>query len=130
MFRRVLDRHGKVLANLAIRERSLSLDMTYFDHNGKSYVCWSQPQWYGEEQERASLYIATVNPEQPWRLTSDSVRICRNEYGWDRNCGVASGVAVGPYVLKRGDKIYMAHSGSDVGPKYTVGLLGLDAAGV
>jgi len=126
--RRVLDRHGKVLADLAIRERSISLDMTYFEHNGKSYVCWSQPRWFGEEQERAALYIATVNPEQPWRLTSDPVRICRNEYGWDRGGGVASGVSEGPYVLKRGDRIYMVHSGSNVGPNYTVGLLEIAAA--
>ncbi len=125
---RVVDRHGRVLADLAERERNISLDMTYFEHNGKSYVCWSQPKWFGEEQELASLYIATVNPEAPWRLTGDPVRICRNEYGWDRNGRVASGVAEGPYVLKRGDKLYMVFSGSNVGPKYVVGLLEMSAA--
>jgi GH43 family beta-xylosidase len=125
---RVVDRHGRYLSDLAEREFNISLDMTYFEHSGQAYVCWSQPRWFGELQERASLYIATVNPEQPWRLTSDPVRICRNEYGWDRDGGIASGVAEGPYVLKHGDRIYMVYSGSNVGPRYTVGMLELDAA--
>ncbi|MNB86415.1 Extracellular exo-alpha-(1-_5)-L-arabinofuranosidase precursor [compost metagenome] len=127
--RRVLDRHGKVLSDLAEREMSISLDMTYFEHIGKSYVCWSQPKWHGEVQERASLYIATVDPEEPWRLTSDAVRICRNEYGWDRNGDVASGVSEGPHVLKHGDRLYMVFSGSNVGPRYTVGVLEMAASG-
>ncbi|WP_338786517.1 hypothetical protein [Metabacillus sp. FJAT-53654] len=71
--------------NPADGECSISLDMTYFEHNGKAYVCWSQPKWFGEERENASLYIATVNSNVPWRLTCESVRICRNEYGWERN---------------------------------------------
>lgn len=127
--RRITDRHGKPLADPSQRERDICLDMTYFEHNGNSYFCWSQPKWIGKEQELASLYIATVDPEQPWRLTGDPVRICRNEYGWERNGGAASGVSEGPYVLKRMDKLYMVYSGSSVGPTYTVGLLELDAAG-
>ncbi len=124
--KRILDRDGNYLSDLAERERNLSLDMTYFEHDGKSYVCWSQPKWFEEQQELAALYIATVNPEQPWILTSDSVRICRNEYGWDRN---DRGVAEGAFVMKREGKIYMVYSGSGVGPRYTVGLLELPAEG-
>jgi GH43 family beta-xylosidase len=126
--RRVLDHHGKVLADPNDRAHNVSLDMTYFEHNGKAYVVWSQPKWFGEEQERASLYIATIDPALPWQLTSDPVRICRNEYGWDRNGDVASGVAEGPFVLMRNDKIYMVYSGSNVGPHYAVGLLEMLAA--
>ncbi|MBB3113123.1 GH43 family beta-xylosidase [Paenibacillus phyllosphaerae] len=125
--RRVLDRHGKALTDLAKREHSISLDMTYFEHNGKSYVCWSEPKWFGEQQERASLYLAAVDPAKPWQLTSEPVQIARNEYGWDRNGGIASGVAEGPFVLKRGDTLYMAYSGSNVSPNYTVGLLAMSA---
>jgi GH43 family beta-xylosidase len=126
--RRVLDRHGKVLADPNDRASSFSLDMTYFENNGKAYVVWSQSKWFGEEQERASLYIATIDPALPWQLTSDPVRICRNEYGWDRNGDVASGVAEGAFVLKRNDKIYQVYSGSNVGPHYAVGLLEMFAA--
>ncbi|WP_342548854.1 family 43 glycosylhydrolase [Paenibacillus sp. FSL P2-0089] len=126
---RVLDRHGKVLGDLAERERNINLDMTYFEYGGQSYVCWSQPKWHKEVQELASLYIATVDPDMPWRLTSDPVKICQNEYGWDRNGKVASGVAEGPYVLKHEDAVYMVYSGSSVGPTYTVGMLELIKAG-
>ncbi|MFD1176677.1 family 43 glycosylhydrolase [Paenibacillus puldeungensis] len=125
---RVLNRHGEVLTDTHHRERDISLDMTYFELGGKSYVCWSQPKWIGEEQELAALYMATVNPEQPWRLTSDPVRICRNEYGWDRNGGIASGVSEGPYVLKQGSRMFMIFSGSGVGPTYAVGMMEMSAA--
>lgn len=62
-------------------------------------------------------------------MTSDAVRICRNEYGWDRNGDVASGVSEGPHVLKHGDRLYMVFSGSNVGPRYTVGVLEMAASG-
>ncbi|MBD3921755.1 family 43 glycosylhydrolase [Paenibacillus sp. PR3] len=127
--RRVLNRHGKFIADLADREHSISLDMTYFEHKGQSYVCWSQPVWFGDDRELASLYIATIHPDEPWRLTSDPVRICRNEYGWDRNGGAASGVSEGAYILKRDDRLFMVFSGSNVGPNYTVGILELIAEG-
>lgn len=126
--KRVLNRHGEVLCDPSAQAHSLSLDMTYFEHNGRSYVCWSEPKWFDGEQERASLYIATVDPGMPWRLTSDPVRICRNEYGWDRNGGIASGVSEGAFVMKRGDRLYMVFSGSNVGPYYTVGLMELHAS--
>lgn len=126
--RRVLNRQGEVLANPYIHERCVTLDMTYFEHKGKSYVCWSQAQWFGEEQERASLYLATVNPQDPWRLTCPPARICRNEYGWDRNGGEASGVSEGAFVLVQEHKLFMVFSGSSVGPNYAVGLLEMDAS--
>src|SRR5699024_3387263 len=126
--KRVVDQEGSFLSDPVEKEYSISLDMTYFEHQGISYVCWSQPKWFGEDQERASLYLATVDPEEPWILTRPAVQICRNEYGWDRNGGSASGVSEGPFVLKHQDKLYMSFSGSEVGPRYAVGLLEMNVA--
>ncbi|WP_433440784.1 family 43 glycosylhydrolase [Nonomuraea sp. CA-141351] len=96
----------------------ISLDMTYFEDAGRAYVAWSQ-RYITDHVGDAEIWIATIDPIDPWRLTSDPVRLISAEYGWDVNDG---NVAEGPFVVRHGDRIVMTYSGSAVGPTYVVGL--------
>ncbi len=94
----------------------LSLDMTYLEDGGRSYVMWSQ-RYITDRIGDAELWIATIDPADPWRLTSDPVRIVTAEYGWDHE------VAEGPFALRHGDRLVVTYSGSAVGPTYAVGAI-------
>jgi GH43 family beta-xylosidase len=94
----------------------LSLDMTYVEDGGRSYVIWSQ-RYITDRIGDAELWIATIDPTDPWRLTSDPVRIVTAEYGWDHE------VAEGPFALRHGDRLVVTYSGSAVGPTYAVGAI-------
>ncbi|WP_440322184.1 family 43 glycosylhydrolase [Laedolimicola sp.] len=105
----------------ALYNGGITLDMTYFEVNGTHYVCWAQRQITSSENGTSDLWIATIDPENPYRLTSDPACILRCRYGWDRVDGAA--VDEGPYVIQRDGKIYMTFSGSSVSNNYVVGLL-------
>ena len=93
----------------------VSLDMTYFtDDEGQAYYAW---------QQVCTTWIATVDPEEPARLTSDPVSIIEPEYAWDNAC------AEGPNVHTRDGQLLMIYSGSSVGDTYTTGLATADASG-
>lgn len=93
----------------------MSLDMTYFqDDLGKSYYVW---------QQLGATYIATMDPSDPYTITSDPVLIVSPEYAWDNS------IAEGPNVLNRDGKLYLLYSGSAVGVTYTTGLAMADASG-
>lgn len=94
----------------------ISLDMTYFqDEKGQSYYAW---------QQLGSIFIATVDPMiDPYKITSEPVRIVVPEYAWDNK------IAEGPNVTLRDGKFYMLYSGSEVGNSYTTGLAIADASG-
>jgi GH43 family beta-xylosidase len=94
----------------------LSLDMTYVEDGGRSYVIWSQ-RYITDRIGDAELWIATIDPAEPWRLTSHPVRIVTAEYGWDHE------VAEGPFALRHGDRLVVTYSGSAVGPTYAVGAI-------
>lgn len=94
----------------------LSLDMTYVEDGGRSYVIWSQ-RYITDRTGDAELWIATIDPADPWRLTSDPVRIVTAEYGWDHE------VAEGAFALRHGDRLILTYSGSQVGPTYAVGAI-------
>lgn len=94
----------------------LSLDMTYVEDAGRSYVLWSQ-RYITDRIGDAELWIATIEPANPWRLTSDPVRIVTAEYGWDHE------VAEGPFALRHGDRLVVTYSGSAVGPTYAAGAI-------
>jgi GH43 family beta-xylosidase len=94
----------------------LSLDMTYLEDGGRGYLVWSQ-RYITDRVGDAELWIATVDPADPWRLTSEPVRIVSAEYGWDHE------VAEGPFALRHGDRIVVTYSGSAVGPTYAVGAI-------
>ena len=81
--------------------QGITLDMTYFEVGDQSYVVWAQRQRHPVDNG-SWLYIATVNKNEPWKLTSDRVCICKPDYGWDNN---NTFVVEGPFVLQRDGKI-------------------------
>lgn len=96
--------------------QNISLDMTYFEDSGQSYYAW---------QMLGAVFIATMDPSDPTRLTSEPQRIVVPEYAWDNT------IAEGPNVHIRDGVIHMIYSGSTVGDTYTTGLVtapaGVDA---
>ncbi len=96
-----------------------SLDMTYFEHNGEHYVIWAQ------KGSASDLYMATIDPEKPWRLTSKPLTLSVPEYYWEK---ARYAVCEGPAVLIHGDKVFVFYSAAGTGPEYCVGLLMADAA--
>lgn len=112
-----------------LNPNGISLDMTYFEDGGRSYVMWSNRINRGWRRnalspdfEPADVYIATVAPDTPWILTSDPVRVVRPMYGWDR---LQTEVDEGPFALKHGDDLFVTVSGSstEVDILYCLGLL-------
>jgi len=106
-------------------DNGISLDMTYFKDAGRHYVMWSnRVMRYGTSlvAESADVYIATIDPAQPWQLTSEPVCVVRPMYGWDR---YETEVDEGPYLLRHGDDLFVTISGSSTGMAdlYDVGLL-------
>lgn len=125
-----LNKNGDVLYD---RKNGITLDMTYFEDGGEHYVCWAQRGTSGSEPRTSDLYIGTIDPEEPWKLTSDSIMIRRCKQSWDRDGGDGGqlgGVDEGPFPIKYGDKIMITYSGGShtipsgksIGT-YTVGLL-------
>lgn len=100
----------------------ITLDMTCFTVGNTPYVVWAQRTMHLKEQEfgNSDLYIASVDPEAPWQLTSQPVCICRPSYGWDR---IDTTVDEGPFILRHGDDLFLTFSGSSVSVLYCVGLL-------
>ena len=109
-----------------LTEGGISLDMTWFRDRGRDYVMWSDRKIrYGTDPlviEPADIYIATVDPAAPWQATSEPVCVLRPMYGWDR---YETEVDEGPYLLRRGDELFVTISGSSTGMAdlYDVGLL-------
>ena len=52
--------------------------MTYFENNGIHYVIWAQ------KGTASDLYMATINPDEPWKLTSKPMLLTTPEYSWER----------------------------------------------
>lgn len=94
-----------------------SLDMTYFECNGKSYVIWAQ------SVGNSNLYIARVNPEEPWKTTTKAMLLTKPEYYWEK---VSIPVNEGPAVLIHDNKVIVAFSASATGPEYCIGLMYAD----
>ena len=93
-----------------------SLDMTYFEAAGRSYVIWAQ-----HNPERIScLYLAEIDPKEPWKLISMPMLLTEPEYDWEK---VRYSVNEGPAVLKHGKDIFVCFSASGTGPEYCVGVL-------
>lgn len=106
----------------ALYDKGITLDMTYFQVGDTHYLCWAQRQITGGNGT-SDLWIATIDPSNPYQLTSDPVCILRNQYGWDR---VDTTVDEGPFVIQNDGKIYMTFSGAATGNLYVVGLLTAD----
>ncbi|HOO06658.1 MAG TPA: family 43 glycosylhydrolase [Ruminococcus sp.] len=96
---------------------NFSLDMTYFEHNGKHYVIWA------EIKGDSSLFMAEIDPAQPWKLTSKPILLTKPEYSWEL---VNNRVNEGPAVMKANGKVYVFFSASGTGSEYCVGRLEAD----
>ena len=113
--------NGKILT-----EGGISLDMTEFEVNGVHYVMWSDRKIHGTGTELypapADIYIAIIDPDRPWQLISEPQCIMRPVYGWDR---CQTEVEEGPYLLRKGDDLFICVSGSSTGMAdlYTLGFL-------
>ncbi|MBQ3705630.1 MAG: family 43 glycosylhydrolase [Clostridia bacterium] len=109
-----------------ISRRGISLDMTYFEDAGRHFIMWSNRLIYEENGEQviepAEIDIAEIDPARPWQLVSGAVCVARPDYGWDR---YETEVDEGPYLLRRGDDLWITISGSSTGMAdlYDVGLL-------
>jgi GH43 family beta-xylosidase len=96
---------------------NFSLDMTYFENNGKHYVIWA------EIKGDSSLFMAEIDPAQPWKLISKPILLTKPEYNWEL---VNNRVNEGAAVLKTGKKVYVFFSASGTGSEYCVGRLEAD----
>jgi len=112
-----------------LNEKGITLDMTHFCIDGVHYIMWSNRDIlrngddrneYGASNGPADVYIATVDPTQPWQLTTMPVCVVRPIYGWDR---IETEVDEGPFLLRHGDDLFVTFSGSSVGVLYCLGLL-------
>lgn len=100
-----------------LSDKGLTIDMTYFEVNGQSYVAWSQ----GDEDLKgalANVSIAKVDKSKPWVATSTPKRIAKCDYGWE-----LGGVNEGPNVLVNDGKVYMVFSAQYVGTQYATGMM-------
>lgn len=95
-----------------------SLDMTYFYHNNKHYLIWA------EKLGDSSLFMAEINPSEPWKLINKPILLTKPEYDWEL---IRHRVNEGPAVLKTDDKVYVFFSASGTGAEYCMGKLYADA---
>ncbi len=96
---------------------SFSLDMTYFECAGRSYVIWAQ---HSQPDRISCLYMAQVDPKEPQKLITLPMLLTEPEYDWEK---VRFPVNEGPSVLKHDGKVFVCFSASGTGPEYCVGLL-------
>ncbi len=97
---------------------SFSLDMTYFEHKGKHYLIWAEI--IGD----SSLFMAPVDPSEPWKITEKPILLTKPEYDWEK---VNFRVNEGASVLKTEDKVYVFFSASGTGAEYCMGRLCADS---
>ena len=93
---------------------SFSLDMTYFEHNGKHFVIWAEI--IGD----SSLFMAEIDPREPNKLISKPILLTKPEYDWEK---VTFRVNEGASVLKHEDKIFVFFSASGTGSEYCMGVI-------
>lgn len=98
---------------------TISLDMTCFPWEGEYYVIWSQRQFLPKDLG-AWLYIAKLDPREPWRLATEPVVLSKPDYGWANN---HTFVEEGPFALPVGDKLYVTFSAAAVDTSYVVSYL-------
>lgn len=106
-------------------KNGITLDMTYLETNGKSYVVWSYRTWEGTDSG-SMLMVAEVDPDEPWKLLTYPQLLTRPVYGWEHIEGTDNNE--GPYAIVTRDKVYLAYSGGDArGHTYVIGLLTANA---
>lgn len=115
---RVKRKDGSFLA-----EDGITLDMTYMNVDGTSYLLWSYRKGIGTPDDTGSMiYIATIDSRMPWVLTSETVLLSRPLFGWENISGTINNE--GPYPLITDDYVHIAFSGGAAGGyTYVLGLL-------
>lgn len=93
---------------------NFSLDVTYFEDAGKHYVAWAEIDGF------SNIRIATIDPAQPWKLTSKSMLLNKPQMAWEWD---KDRVNEGPAVIKNDGKIYLAFSSSSVNDTYCVSYM-------
>ena len=96
-----------------------SLDMTYFECKGNHYLIWAQKDPIGI----STLYMASIDEKEPWKLTSMPMELTRPEYDWEK---VRFAVNEGPSVLKANGKVFVCFSAAGTGVEYCVGVISAD----
>lgn len=106
-----------------LTEDGITLDMTFLRTKRQSYVVWSYRLGMGKPHDTGSmLYIATIDEREPWKLTSEPVRLARPLFGWENVDNTINNE--GPYAFTRDGKVYLAYSGGAANSyTYAVGLL-------
>lgn len=94
-----------------------SLDMTYFEHNGKHYLIWA------EKRGDSVLMMAQINPEEPNKLITKPIMLSKPEFDWEK---IRYRVNEGPSVIKSDDKVIVFFSASGTGEEYCMGMLWAD----
>ena len=104
----------------------ITLDMTCIQVQSGTYMVWSYRRHIGTPMDTGSmLYIATVDPREPWRLTSEPVLLTRPLYGWENVAGTINNE--GPHALVRDGRVWLAYSGGSANAyTYALGLLSAD----
>lgn len=102
--------------------KEITLDMTCFMWEGEYYVVWSQRQFVPKDLG-AWLYIAKLDPKEPWKLLSDPVVLSKPDYGWANN---HTFVDEGPFALLFDDRLVLTFSSAAVDTSYVVGMLTID----
>ncbi len=93
-----------------------SLDMTYFESAGKHYVVWAE-----KPGGISKIFMAEVNPDEPWQLISNTMLVSTPDYAWEWSGGTI--INEGPAVLKHDGKIHLCFSGAAVDYTYCVGMV-------
>lgn len=117
--RRVVRRDGTDICEAG---KEITLDMTCFAWQKEYFAVWSQRQFLPKDLG-AWLYIAKLNPKEPWKLSTDPVVLSKPEYGWANN---HTFVDEGPFALPREDRLYLTFSSAAVDTSYVVGLLAIE----
>ena len=115
---RVVRKDGRPLT-----EDAITLDMTYIKAESGSYMVWSYRENIGTPLDSGSmLHIASVDEQEPWRLTSDPVLLTRPLLGWENVAGTINNE--GPYAFIKDGTIYMTYSGGHAAwYTYALGLM-------
>lgn len=102
-----------------------AIDPTVFEAGGTLYAVYSgTPRDLMPREKPQHLYIARMS--NPWTLAGPRVLLSEPTYDWEKRGG---GVNEGPAFLRRGDRIFLAFSGSGCyTDDYAVGLLETTAA--
>ncbi len=114
--RRIVKADGSDLCEAG---KEITLDMTVWQWDGTWYACWSQRQFLPKDLG-AWLYIAKINPDEPWRLASEPVVLSKPDYGWGNN---HTFVEEGPFALPVNDRLYLTFSAAAVDTSYVVSYL-------